>query len=112
MNWIRKNIARFISKFQHEYKFDFVEEIPLIEKNNIIYIVGVENQPWLLAFKCPCGCQSLIQLNLLKESYPCWNFRIYKKNKISIAPSIRRTIGCRSHFIVNKSKIDWVKLSV
>lgn len=110
MNWIKKNVAKLILKFQHEYRFAFVEEIPLRIKDNNIYIVGVVNQPWLLAFKCPCGCQSLIQLNLLTNAEPCWDFWINKKNKISISPSVWRTVGCKSHFFVKKGKIDWVRL--
>jgi len=112
MNWIKKNVAKLIAKFQLEYKFDFVEEIPLSVKDNTIYIVGAVNQPWLLAFKCPCGCQSLIQLNLLTNANPCWDFWIDKKNKISISPSIWRTIGCKSHFLIKKSKVDWVRFPV
>jgi len=110
MSWIKKNVAKLIARFQLEYRFTFVEEIPLKIKGNTIYIVGVINQPWLLEFMCPCGCQSIIQLNLLTNANPCWDFRINKKNKISISPSIWRTVGCKSHFLVKKSKIVWVTI--
>jgi len=78
-------------------------------QDKTIFIVGEVDNPWLLAFNCPCGCNSLIQLNLLKDVYPGWRYMINKKKKINIFPSIWRTVGCKSHFNVRNSKVIWAK---
>ena len=109
MKNFRKIRDKFAEWFQPEYKFINIEEFPEIVNDKIIYIIGNPNQPWLLAFNCPCGCHNIIQLNLLKDADPCWKYKVTKKNKINISPSVWRTTGCKSHFFIYKSKIDWVK---
>jgi hypothetical protein len=109
MRWYWKLFAIFERLFQPEYKFVHVHDLPEYVDDNTIYIVGEDEHPWLLAFNCPCGCQKVIQLNLLKEVYPCWDFKFTKNKKINISPSIRRTSGCKSHFYVRQNQIDWVR---
>lgn len=99
----------FVGWLQPEHKFLYVEDLPENVKSKTIYIVGSNESPWLIAFNCPCGCQNLIQLNLLKDADPCWSYRISPKGKINISPSVWRTKGCKSHFFVHKGKIDWVR---
>lgn len=105
-HWYQKIIAKWL---QPEYKFLYVVDLPENVINKTIYIVGNKEYPWLIAFKCPCGCQALIQLNLLKEATPCWSFRFNKKRKIDILPSVWRKQSCGSHFFVRKSKIHWIR---
>jgi len=112
MKIFRKIAVKLVEWLQPEYKFVYVEEMTENVKSKTIYIVGDTMQPWLLAFRCPCGCQNVIQLNLLKDATPCWKFRITKKKKITIFPSVWRTTGCKSHFCIRKSKIDWVSIIV
>jgi len=103
-----KKILKKISKWvQPRYKLVHLDEQPENLSDGIIYIIGIPSQPWLLTFKCPCGCGYNIYLNLLKDFSPCWRYYILKKGIINIFPSIWRTKGCRSHFFVYKSKIDW-----
>lgn len=92
-----------------KYSGEFVEELPLENEieENVIYVVGENGYEWLAAFVCPCGCNDLIQLNLLEDIKPGW--RISKRNtqKISISPSIDRRVGCRSHFTVTNGEVRW-----
>lgn len=106
---IRKIIAKFVDLFRPEYSFKYEEEFPDSIKENTIYIIGQKLSPWVLSFFCPCGCKSIIQLNLLKEADPNWKYRITVQNKITISPSIRRTFGCKSHFFIRNSKVEWAK---
>lgn len=108
MKWIRKIITKFAKWLEPEHKIVHVDELSENVNDRTIYIVGHIEEPWLLAFNCPCGCHSLIQLNLLKEADPCWKYKVTKKQKINISPSIWRHSGCKSHFFIKKSKIDWV----
>lgn len=108
MSWIKKIISKLAEWLQSEYKHVYEIDLPESIKEKTIYIIGEKNSPWLIAFTCPCGCKENIQLNLLKEADPNWRFKITYKNKINISPSVWRTTGCKSHFFVRNSKIDWV----
>lgn len=112
MKFIRK-IAEWLSKQYHFYsspkfKFESVEELPDLIPAKKILVVAEGNQPDSLAFKCPCGCDSTIFLNLLQDAKPCWKYHITKRGNISISPSIWRKVGCKSHFFIRESRIDWV----
>jgi hypothetical protein len=104
--WYQNLITKWL---QPEYKLLYVADPPEIVLNYTIYIIGHKEYPWLIVFKCPCGCGALVQLNLLKEATPCWSFEVSKKGKIDILPSVWRKQSCRSHFFVRKSKIYWVR---
>lgn len=95
--------------FTPKYQYRFCEDLPEVISDKLFYIVGEKRSPWVLVFKCPCGCNQIIQLNLLKEANPCWSFRITPNKKINIRPSVWRTTGCKSHFVVRNGNIDWVR---
>ncbi|WP_390624703.1 DUF6527 family protein [Anthocerotibacter panamensis] len=56
---------------------------------------------------CPCGCQETVNMNLVEGSYPRWHLRQHGGGKVSLYPSINRTIGCRSHFWIGENVITW-----
>lgn len=103
-----KLVSTLVKWFQPRHKTEYSDEVPEILKEKTIYVIGEANNPWLIAFKCPCGCNSTIQLNLLTDAKPKWRFTKNPKNRITISPSVWRNKGCKSHFFVRKSKIDWV----
>jgi len=112
MKFIRK-IAKWFSKQYHFYsspkfEFELVEDLPELIPEKKVLVVAEGNQPDTLAFKCPCGCNSNILLNLLQDAKPRWKYRITKRGNISISPSVWRKVGCKSHFFVRDGRIDWV----
>lgn len=58
------------------------------------YVHVCDNEK-VATLRCPCGCNTIIYLNLLEEYRPRW-----KVNGNSITPSIQRTVGCMSHFTI------------
>ncbi len=59
-----------------------------------------------LAIACPDGCGEMLTVNLDRRSGPAWRF--YRDaSTISVFPSVWRTTGCKSHFIVWRSRIYW-----
>jgi hypothetical protein len=56
---------------------------------------------------CPCDCGELIQLNTLPRVRPRWSARRHQNCTITLHPSVRRTVGCRSHFFLRRGGIDW-----
>jgi hypothetical protein len=59
-----------------------------------------------IVIHCPDGCGEVLSKNLDKRSGPAW--RLYKRHKVwSLFPSIDRTTGCLSHFILWRGHILW-----
>lgn len=107
MKIISKILSKLAEWFKPSYKIEYKEDPPEFAAKRTVYIIGDCRSPWLLCFECPCGCKTLIHLNLLKDAKPCWKFHIQKKRRINIMPSIWRTKGCKSHFFMRKGKISW-----
>lgn len=59
-----------------------------------------------LAIACPDGCGEELTINLDSRAGPAWRYYM-NGNDLSIFPSVWRDTGCKSHFIVWKSKIFW-----
>ncbi|MEO8153469.1 MAG: DUF6527 family protein [Rhizobacter sp.] len=58
---------------------------------------------------CPDGCGEMLTINLDRRSGPAWRF-YQDAAAVSMYPSVWRTTGCKSHFIVWRSRIyccDW-----
>ena len=94
--------------FQKRYRYQFVEDIPDAIQPRIIYIIQNNGYAWQLVILCPCGCRKNLHMNLTEEYKPSWKFKVDKRKRISIYPSIHRMVGCKSHFFIKKGKIIWV----
>lgn len=84
-----------------------VEELPDSLDEKVVYLLGVNQAAWAVAFLCPCGCKSLIELNLLPEARPCWRVRRHRDMTNSLWPSVDRLVGCRSHFWLRRGLVEW-----
>ena len=89
------------------YKCVVVDDVPDVLKNTVLYLVNDEGHEWLAVLLCPCGCSEKIYLNLLAESRPCWRVGKSGGDIPTIAPSIWRTTGCKSHFFIRHGCIIW-----
>lgn len=59
-----------------------------------------------LTMLCPDGCGEMLTINLDRRAGPAW--RLYLEGQLlSLYPSVWRNTGCRSHFIVWRSRIYW-----
>lgn len=59
-----------------------------------------------LAVACPDGCGEQLTINLDRRTGLAWRF--YRSDSsVSLFPSVWRDTGCKSHFIVWRSKIFW-----
>jgi hypothetical protein len=101
-NWFCKLFKR-----QKLYRAKFVNEIPDRFVNNIIYVIQNEGYSWQAVMICPCGCQNILYMNLIKEHKPSWEIEVDKNRSVSLHPSINRIVGCKSHFFLKNSKIKW-----
>ena len=106
--WKRKSENITNETESPRFRLEYVEDVPSLISDKSIFIVQDGNEPELLAFKCPCGCDANIILNLLKDASPRWRFEINGDDIINIYPSVWRKFGCKSHFFVTKGDIKWV----
>ena len=90
-------------------RYERVDEFPELLESGTLYVAGEEPHIWAAAMLCPCGCGDVIELNLLKEASPCWSIRQRSDGSVTLMPSIWRTKGCRSHFLIRNSRIDWCR---
>lgn len=59
-----------------------------------------------LVLRCPDGCGETLTINLDRRSGPAW--QVYVEDAaVSLYPSVWRNTGCKSHFIIWRSRIYW-----
>ena len=89
------------------WQSEYVEELPDDPQKGIVYLVKEGEQVWLAVLRCPCGCNSVIQLCCIRKSRPSWRYQINSDGGVSLHPSVWRTTGCKSHFFIRDGKIRW-----
>lgn len=104
--YLTKVLPREPAQYKFKFKFKFCKDDPEHVHDKVVYIVGEHPHLWKMCFKCPCGCNEIIDLNLLEQATPCWKFTI-RWHKISIYPSVWRRVGCRSHFHIRRGNVEW-----
>ena len=86
-----------------------VEESPEELRPGEIYLVGENGHVSCVGMMCPCGCGEVIQLNLVAGTRPVWAVeRDSDTGAVTLRPSIWRTSGCRSHFLLRGGRVQWV----
>lgn len=88
-------------------RYKVVEDLPEAHTSATLYVAGVAPNAWAASMLCPCGCKSVIELNLLAQAKPCWRVTMHSDGSASLTPSVWRTKGCRSHFWLRHGLINW-----
>ncbi|SRR6266542_3225341 len=73
----------------------------------ILYIVGEGNDRFCAAMLCPCGCGADLYMSLVVGDDPSWRARAHRDGTASLSPSVARTTGCRSHFVLRQGRVVW-----
>jgi hypothetical protein len=73
-----------------------------------IVLVGTKDHPKWLKLQCPCGCKSIIALNLMQSHSPKWTVEIDSEQMVSVFPSVHST-DCGAHFWIKRSEVIWAK---
>ncbi len=86
----------------------FVEDPPEVAKAGRLYVVGTAADPFQAVLACPCGCGRPIFLDLVpSRGSQHWKLAVDADGVPSLAPSVWRKDGCRSHFWLKSGKIRW-----
>lgn len=105
--WPRRLVRLWPTRQPQRFRAIRVDEFPDALEASKIYLAGEGTHLWGAAMICPCGCGDKIELNLLRQVRPCWAAQEHTDGTISLAPSIWRQKGCRSHFFVRQGRIEW-----
>lgn len=62
--------------------------------------------PRAVLFQCPCGCGETLITNVDAEAGKAWRMRLDHFG-LTLMPSVWRTSGCRSHFILWRNQVWW-----
>jgi hypothetical protein len=62
-----------------------------------------------LVFRCPSGCGDVLSINLDARAGPAWRLRLSQRG-VTLMPSVWRTEGCRSHFVLWNNTIWWCRI--
>lgn len=84
-----------------------VPDIPDEVAPATVYLVGEGEYLWAAVLLCPCRCGECIQLNLLPDARPRWQVTVHDDGTATLWPSVWRVRGCRSHFFVRRSTVEW-----
>jgi hypothetical protein len=98
---LARNI-RFRGTVENRYEADGLLERPGDS------VAVVRGRPRSFVMACPDGCGSVLTVNLDPRAGKAWKF--YKRDSLSLYPSVWRDGGCGAHFIVWKSCILWCGL--
>ncbi len=104
----RKALARLLRiarRTPPQFKARFVKAVPMSAQPNTIYVVGDDECVWAAALVCPCGCREIIHLSLVRDASPSWRVQVNGEGVVTLLPSVWRTTGCRSHFVIYRGRL-------
>lgn len=110
MNWLGhiKRWFRLVLDARQRFTSVRVEDLPEVLEHGVVYLTGDTPEPWSASLICPCGCGATISLSLVPDDEPCWRVTS-TGTAITLRPSIWRTKGCKSHFIISGGRVHWVR---
>lgn len=98
------------NRFSSRYRTVIVDEaLPKHLKSRVLYLVEEDGFEEQAAMVCPCGCRSILHMNLLPDERPCWRVTRHPDGTASLYPSVWRKRDCRSHFWFREGRIHWCK---
>jgi hypothetical protein len=72
-----------------------------------VYLIGENGHLWSAALKCPGGCGTVLEINLVPDMRPLWKVTEDKDGVVTIEPSIWRKRDCGCHFRITKGVVRW-----
>jgi len=98
--WIKNK--KYIKKYSKLIIVESMQEVPESIKDNI-YLVRNNNLVKWVVLLCPCKKHNRIEVNLMQSRKPFWKCS-FKKNKISLYPSVMLSDKCFCHFWLQENK--------
>jgi hypothetical protein len=104
--WFR--FKRWLLRQPKPFQTFRVTELPQELSPIKVYLVGEGQYQWFVAVLCPCNCGDTLYLNLTPNSRPRWNLTQHDDDTVTLYPSVSRSVGCKSHFLLQRGLIKWI----
>ena len=72
-------------------------------------VIIKRGRPRTVLFRCPCGCGEIVVINVDPRTGKAWRLR-RSMDGVTLLPSVWRTTGCRSHFVLWENRVWWCRL--
>lgn len=66
-----------------------------------------DGEDWCVGMRCPCGCDTTIELLVIREARPRWDLTLDTSGRPSLKPSVWLQSGCKSHFWLRRGRVEW-----
>ncbi len=86
----------------------YADDLPEELEQFVLYVVGEDRHWWFAAMRCPCGCEETLYMSLNRAARPNWTLTRRWSGIATLTPSVRRSVGCESHFFLTNGRIRWV----
>lgn len=101
-----------VTHIEHEpWATLYVEELPERLTPTTVYVLGEKQYRWSVALLCPCGCGETLHMSLHEDSRPRWRLHDHRDGTVTLFPSVWRRVGCRSHFLLRRGRVEWCAAS-
>lgn len=112
MNWLGDAAQYMAGTMRHLFRRPYraiVREgsLPKLIAPRTLYILNEDGEAWQATMCCPCGCGSVLDMNLLPDDKVVWRASVETDKTGSLHPSVWRKVGCRSHFFIRNGRIRW-----
>lgn len=87
------------------------ESLPQTLKRRTLYIVEEDGFQEQAAMLCPCGCERILQMNLIPDERPCWQLAQHENGTATLHPSVWRKKDCGAHFWFRYGRVQWCHAS-
>jgi hypothetical protein len=83
--------------------------LPKKMRRRTLYVVQEDGFEEQAAMLCPCGCGSVLHMNLMPDERPCWNVTYHDDGTATLHPSVWRKKDCGAHFWFRRGRVGWCK---
>jgi hypothetical protein len=83
------------------------ETLPKKLKRRTLYVLQEDDFEEQAVMICPCGCKSILHMNLLPDERPCWRVTRHEDGTATLQPSVWRKKECGSHFLFRNGRVVW-----
>ncbi|RFP59353.1 hypothetical protein D0Y53_11260 [Luteimonas weifangensis] len=105
-NFMRNLIHRFRNVVRPRFRIIEVEDdFPEMMESRALYVLSEDGDTWAAAMVCPCGCRTVLHLNLIADQRPCWYLN--RQGGGSLTPSVWRRDNCGAHFWFRGGRVYW-----
>jgi hypothetical protein len=107
--WLAWRWAEFKESFERPVRAAFVAERPTELVPRVLYVTSAGEKPAFGFMRCPCGCGETLHLRFAGERRPRWRVTADAGGRASLTPSVWRSTGCKSHFILSAGRVQWCR---